>query len=132
MVVGNPGSQSVVKVARLSAEAIVEGLANVKDEFFKVYQLGFNLIPTPKLADSDLADSVLFGQQIVFTGSMTSGSRSEMEKHAKSLGAKVGKSVSGNTTYLITGEKVGANKINAAKDKGVTVLTESEYLAMIS
>ncbi|CAI8237643.1 MAG: DNA ligase [Glaciecola sp. HTCC2999] len=118
--------------AQLSAEAIVEGLANVKDEFFKVYQLGFNLIPTPKLADSDLADSVLFGQQIVFTGSMTSGSRSEMEKHAKSLGAKVGKSVSGNTTYLITGEKVGANKINAAKDKGVTVLTESEYLAMIS
>ncbi len=117
--------------AQLSAEAIVEGLANVKTEFFKVYELGFNLIVTPKLSESDLADTVLFGKQVVFTGSMTSGSRSDMEKHAKTLGAKVGKSVSGNTTYLITGDKVGANKINAAREKGVTVLTELEYLAMI-
>ena len=117
--------------AQLSAEAIVEGLANVKTEFFKVYELGFNLIVTPKLSESDLADTVLFGKQVVFTGSMTSGSRSDMEKHAKTLGAKVGKSVSGKTTYLITGDKVGANKINAARDKGVTVLTELEYLAMI-
>jgi DNA ligase (NAD+) len=62
---------------------------------------------------------------------MASGSRSDMEKHAKSLGAKVGKSVSGNTTYLITGDKVGANKIKAAQDKGVTVLSEAEYLAML-
>ena len=117
--------------AQVSAEAIVEGLANVKEEFFKVYALGFNLTQTPKLSDSDLADSVLFGKQVVFTGSMASGSRSDMEKHAKSLGAKVGKSVSGNTTYLITGDKVGANKIKAAQDKGVTVLSEAEYLAML-
>lgn len=117
--------------AQVSAEAIVEGLENVKKEFFKVYELGFNLTQTPKISDSDLADSVLFGKQVVFTGSMASGSRPDMEKHAKSLGAKVGKSVSGNTTYLITGDKVGANKIKAAQDKGVTVLSEAEYLAML-
>lgn len=118
--------------AEVSAEAIVEGLENVKEEFFNVYELGFNLTQTPKLSDSDLAGSVLFGKQVVFTGSMSSGSRPDMEKHAKSLGAKVGKSVSGNTTYLITGDKVGANKIKAAQDKGVTVLSEAEYLAMLA
>ena len=118
--------------AQVSAEAIFEGLEKVKEEFFKVYSLGFNLAITEKLSDKSEGSSVLFGKQVVFTGSMTSGSRGDMEKHAKSLGAKVGKSVSGKTTYLITGEKVGVNKINAAKGKGVTVLTEAEYLSLIA
>ncbi len=118
--------------AQLSAEAIVEGLANIKSEFFKVYQLGFNLssskIDTHATGElSPLADKV-----IVFTGSMQQGSRADMEKQAKTLGAKVAKSVSGKTSYLVTGEKVGANKINAATEKGVTVLTEQAYLELIS
>jgi DNA ligase (NAD+) len=55
-----------------------------------------------------------------------------MEKQAKLLGAKVGKSVSGKTHFLVTGERVGENKINAAKDKGVRVISEAEYLELIA
>ena len=55
-----------------------------------------------------------------------------MEKHAKALGAKVANSVTGKTTYLVTGEKVGETKINAAREKGVKVLTELEYLNLIN
>ena len=117
--------------AQTSAEAIVEGLANVKDEFFKVYELGFNLTSTPKASDKEGIDSPIAGAVVVFTGSMQQGSRSEMEKQAKLLGAKVAKSVTGKTTYLVTGEKVGETKINAAKEKGVTVLTEQAYLDLI-
>ena len=117
--------------AQLSAEAIVEGLANVKEEFFKVYQLGFNLSITPKLSERENSDSPIAGAVVVFTGSMQQGSRNDMEKHAKSLGAKVAKSVTGNTKYLVAGDKVGETKINAARDKGVTVLTEQEYLNLI-
>jgi|TARA_R110002060_G_scaffold77607_2_gene89287 DNA ligase (NAD+) len=117
--------------AAQSAEAIVEGLSNIKEEFFKVYNLGFNLSITPKASDLNDGDSPLAGKLVVFTGSMTQGSRGDMEKQAKALGAKVGKSVSGKTDYLVTGEKVGENKINAAKDKGVKVISEEEYLILI-
>ncbi|WP_404396801.1 BRCT domain-containing protein [Idiomarina loihiensis] len=117
--------------AKLSAEAIVEGLANVKKEFFKVYKLGFNLSITPKLSERENVDSPIAGAVVVFTGSMQQGSRDDMEKHAKSLGAKVAKSVTGNTKYLVAGDKVGETKINAARDKGVTVLSEQEYLNLI-
>ncbi|WP_448246388.1 helix-hairpin-helix domain-containing protein [Thalassotalea agariperforans] len=117
--------------ALLSAEAIVEGLANVRSEFFKVYELGFNLTITPKQADMANNDSPIAGKLVVFTGAMTQGSRGDMEKQAKLLGAKVGKSVSGKTDLLVTGEKVGENKINAARDKGVKVISEAEYLALI-
>lgn len=127
--------EDMVKIdgfAQLSAEAIVEGLANVREEFFKVYNLGFNLSVTPKESDRENSDSPIVGAVVVFTGSMQQGSRGDMEKQAKALGAKVAKSVTGKTTYLVTGEKVGETKISAAKDKGVTVLTEQEYLDLIS
>ena len=117
--------------AQLSAEAIVEGLANVKDEFFKVYDLGFHLTLTEKASDRESSDSPIAGAVVVFTGAMQQGSRSDMEKQAKLLGAKVAKSVTGKTTYLVTGEKVGETKINAARDKGVSVLTEQAYLNLI-
>lgn len=126
--------EDMVKIdgfAQLSAEAIVEGLANVREEFFKVYNLGFNLSVTPKESDRENLDSPIAGAVVVFTGSMQQGSRDDMEKNAKALGAKVAKSVTGKTTYLVTGDKVGETKINAARDKGVKVLTEQEYLNLI-
>lgn len=120
--------------AELSAQAIVEGLSNIKEEFFNVYKLGFNLVITPKESETilDANDiSPIQGKILVFTGTMEQGSRGDMEKQAKALGAKVAKSVTGKTTFLITGNKVGENKINAAKSKGVSVLSEAEYLSMI-
>lgn len=117
--------------AQQSAEAIVEGLKNVREEFFKVYGLGFSLAITAKQSEQSDSDSPIAGKLVVFTGSMTQGSRGDMEKQAKLLGAKIGKSVSGKTNFLVTGEKVGENKINAAKDKGVKVISESDYLNLI-
>ena len=131
----NLSADDMVKIdgfAQISAEAIVAGLANIKEEFFKVYELGFNLAITPKASEIGAVDSPIANTVVVFTGAMQQGSRSDMEKQAKSLGAKVAKSVTGKTTYLVTGEKVGETKINAAKEKGVTVLTEQEYLDLIS
>ncbi|WP_417310923.1 BRCT domain-containing protein [Devosia sp.] len=117
--------------AQISSESIVEGLYNIKDEFFKVYELGFNLSETPKLQDNKVSISPITGSVIVFTGTMRHGSRGDMEKQAKSLGAKVAKSVSGKTDYLVTGDKVGEAKISSAREKGVKVISENEYIELI-
>jgi len=117
--------------AEITAKAIADGLKNIREDFFKIYNLNFNLIKTIK-ADQQLSYNPISGKQIVFTGSMVQGSRKDMEKQAKNLGAKVGKSVTSKTHFLVTGEKVGANKINAAKDKGVQVISEADYLNLIN
>ncbi|MCZ4310550.1 BRCT domain-containing protein [Vibrio atlanticus] len=127
-------AESIAKLdgfATVSAEAIVEGLANIKEEFLKVYGLGFNLSLTTKHSEQEDSSSPIAGATIVFTGTMLQGKRGDMEKHAKSLGAKVGKSVTSKTTYLVAGEKVGETKINGARDKGVEVISEQEYLDLI-
>jgi len=55
-----------------------------------------------------------------------------MSKEAKRLGAKVASSVTGKTDFLVTGTDVGAAKIAAATEKGVRVISEEEYLALLS
>ena len=117
--------------AEITAKAIYDGLNSIKGDFFKIYELGFNLKGTLEKS-SQIIDNPISGKLIVFTGSMEHGSRKDMEKQAKELGAQIGKSVTSKTSILVTGLKVGTTKINAAKEKGIEVLTEEEYIVLLS
>lgn len=112
--------------AETSAKVICEGLKDVRSEFLKVYSLGFRLSQT-KQSKEQLSGLQLDGIQVVFSGTMKAASRSEMESNAKNLGAKVGKSVSRKTDFLVVGDSVGEKKVTDAKSKGVKVLSEEEY-----
>ena len=115
-----------------TSAAVVECLAKIKVDFMQIYQLGFNLIQTPFIAEQHQAISPITGKTIVFTGTMLHGKRDDMSKEAKRLGAKVGASVTGKTDFLVTGSDVGAAKIAAATEKGVQVISEEEYLGLLS
>ena len=115
-----------------SAQAICSGLMLIKELFDELYGLGFTLEPTALLSDKVTGTaSPVLGKVLVFTGSMESGSRPEMEKEAKLLGAVVGKTITGKTDILVTGKKVGASKMDKAKKLGVTVLDEEGYRKML-
>ncbi len=119
--------------AEKTSEAVVLCLKNIQQDFSRIYQLGFNLLRTPLVADQADAtnQSPIFNKVVVFTGAMKRAKRDEMKEEAKRAGAKVGSSVTGKTDYLVAGEKVGEAKINAAKEKGVAVLSEDEYFALL-
>lgn len=120
--------------AQRTAEIVVRELARIVPLFNQLFKLNFNLAFTPLISELQDAGelSPIAGKLLVFTGTMTQGSRSEMQANAKKMGAKVGSSVSGKTDYLITGEKVGISKLNSAQAKGVKILTEQQYLALIA
>jgi DNA ligase (NAD+) len=117
--------------AEKTSAAVVESLAMIKDEFMKIYQLGFNLIQTPLISGQQELTSPIAGLTIVFTGTMVHGKRDDMIKEAKRLGAKVGSSVTGKTDLLVTGTDVGVTKLNAAKENGIRVINEEEYIALL-
>lgn len=115
-----------------TAAAVVECLAKIKIDFQQIYQLGFNLITTPLLSEQQQNTSPIAGKIIVFTGTMIHGKRDAMAQQAKRLGAKVASSVTGKTDFLVTGKDVGAAKIAAATEKGVQVISEEAYLALLA
>ena len=117
--------------AELTAETITKGLNNCRPEIKHMLDLGFNLILTPTIEGESFGDHPLVGKGIVFTGKMEKGSREEMEEEARRLGARIQKTVSGKTAYLVCGEKVGARKTEKARHLGVTVLSEGEYLEIL-
>ena len=62
---------------------------------------------------------------------LTSASRASTKATAERLGAKAAGSVSKKTDYVVAGPGAGS-KLAEAKKHGVTVLTEDEWLKLIS
>jgi len=121
---------SIEGFAEKTAAVITEGFANIKPLFDKLMALGFNIQTSQRKTED--ASHPLAGKSLVFTGTLHSGTRDELSKQAKAKGAKVGSSVSSKTDYLVAGDNVGANKLNAARDKGVTVISEQEFLQLLN
>jgi DNA ligase (NAD+) len=76
------------------------------------------------------ADLPLAGQTIVVTGTLQKLQRDEIERLIVRLGGKASGSVSKKTTFVVAGEKAGS-KLDKAKELGVRVLTEQEFLDKI-
>ncbi len=76
--------------------------------------------------------NLLEGKTFLFTGSLTQFTRDEAQKLVEQNGGKNISAVSKNLNYLIAGEKAGS-KLKKAEALGtVQVLTENEFLAMIT
>jgi len=82
-----------------------------------------------KSADGKNKGNIFLGRTIAVTGKLESFTRDSINATIESLGARAGNSVSKNTDYLICGEKSGS-KLDKAREFGVKVITEHQFLSM--
>ena len=72
----------------------------------------------------------LGGKTFVLTGSLESFSRQEAKERIRMAGGNVSESVSGKTDYVVIGKDPGS-KFDKAKELGIKVLNEKEFLKLI-
>ena len=84
---------------------------------------------SPQPLEARATSSPVAGKSVVFTGTLTSLTRSEAKAQAERLGAKVAGSVSKNTDYVVAGADSGS-KLTKARELGVKILDEDEWLEL--
>lgn len=76
--------------------------------------------------------NILGGQSIVVTGSFEKPyNRKKLEELVILNGAKLVKSVSKKTSFIVAGSKPGPDKIKLANQLGIRIITSEEFLKMI-
>lgn len=73
----------------------------------------------------------LEGVSFVFTGSMKNLDRDTAQSMVRARGGDVSSSVSKRTSYVVAGEEAGS-KLDKARDLGVKILSEDEFLKLVS
>ncbi|ADC73181.1 DNA ligase (NAD(+)) (plasmid) [Thioalkalivibrio sp. K90mix] len=121
----------------ITSASIAEQLQEQRERIEAMIRLGFNLERTPLAGEGAAAEGPLAGQSIVFTGTLTLGSRGELEEQARGLGATIQSGVNSKTTILVCGEKAGSKrkKAEAINEKAgkeqVRILDEAAWAAQM-
>ncbi len=78
------------------------------------------------------ASAILDGKVLVVSGTFETFSRDEIKELIERNGGKVGSSVSSKTDYLIAGANMGPAKLKTASNLGVRMISENEFIKLIS
>jgi DNA ligase (NAD+) len=81
-------------------------------------------------AEKPAKRTAVASKTVVFTGTLEKMTRDEAKAMAERLGAKVAGSVSKKTDYVVAGPGAGS-KLGKAKELGVNVLSEDEWLKLV-
>lgn len=77
-----------------------------------------------------ISDTRFSGMTFVLTGALSKFSREEATEKIELFGGKASGSVSKKTTYVVVGENAGS-KERKARELGIPILSEDDFLAMI-
>lgn len=100
--------------------------SNISAQIDQLLALGVS----PQSEQAANTNSPIAGKTIVVTGTLPTLGRREAETLIEQNGAKAAGSVSKKTDYVLYGESAGS-KLDKARELGVPLLTESEFLTLI-
>ncbi|MDO8579943.1 MAG: NAD-dependent DNA ligase LigA [Candidatus Omnitrophota bacterium] len=119
---------AIPEIGPTIADSVVSFFKNsaTKKEILKLKQAGVN----SQEATIAVNQGALSGKKFVFTGELTSLTRSQASALVRELGGEIVSSVSKHTDYVVVGQSPGS-KHQQALDLGVTILNEQQFQEMI-
>ena len=115
-------------VGEITAQTIYEFFRQEQtiDLISKLKDAGVNM----EVTEETITDSRFEGKTFVLTGSLEHYSRDQASEIIEKLGGKTSSSVSKKTDYVLAGEEAGS-KLTKARELGVTIISEEEFVQMI-
>ena len=122
----------VDEIGERIAQSVVEFFENQANKIIidRLRNYGIQLEIIEKI--NPFATEKLLGKTFVVSGVFDKFSRDDLKKAIEDNGGKVGSSISAKTNYVIAGENMGPAKFEKANQLKVTIITEDEFIIMIS
>ena len=119
---------SIQEIGPEIADSILSYFSNEENISFinHLFEAGITIEEMP-LEKAPLKEHPFSGKSFVLTGILSALTRSEAKKFIEEKKGKVSTSISTKTDYLVSGKSPGS-KLAKAKDLGVTILSEEEFL----
>jgi len=117
----------VQDVGAVTAQSIADWFAmdQSRSMIEKLRSKGVNMTCQIQVTDDRFA-----GMTFVLTGALTKFTRDQATEQIERFGGKASGSVSKKTSYVVVGENAGS-KERKARELGITILSEDEFLSMI-
>ncbi|MDR0587086.1 MAG: NAD-dependent DNA ligase LigA [Treponema sp.] len=116
-------------IGDITAETIVQGLKDAKEEMDRVLSSGVISIAPPPPEETQK----LRGLSFCFTGELKTMKRSAAEEKIKALGASAKSSVVKGLSYLVTNDtESGSAKNKKARELGIPIINEEQFLALLA
>lgn len=125
---------STPDIGAVIAQSVVDFFSNERNVALlsRLRTLGVRL----ELADDErpqvVEGSPIAEKSFVISGKFVHHSRDEYRAMIERLGGRMNTSISTRTDYVLAGDKMGPSKLAKATELGVTILTEDEFLHLIS
>ena len=118
---------AVPDIGEITAQSIYEWFRQDQSRHLirRLREAGLNFESKRVITDTRLA-----GKTVVLTGTLSRFTREEATEKIELLGGKASGSVSRKTSFVVAGENAGS-KERKARELGIPVLTEDEFLEMI-
>jgi len=95
-----------------------------------LFELNKNLLITNVIPIND--DGLLKNKTFMLTGKLDGISRAEAKSLIEKNSGKIISNVNKKLNYLITGEKPTAKKVNTAKELGIQIINQQEWIKMLN
>ena len=122
----------VDEIGERIAQSVMDFFANQENrhiiERLKGYGVQLEAVALPDTTVSN----ILAGRIVVVSGVFEKFSRDELKKAIEDNGGKVGSSISSKTHYVVAGDNMGPAKLEKANQLGVKIITEDDFIDLIS
>lgn len=125
---GTDDIQSIDGIGKATAESLYSYLHDMEN--MKVLDKLKSAGVMMEAAVEEETGSDFEGEMVVLTGKLSSMGRREAGDLIKSQGGSVQSSITNHTTLVVAGEDAGS-KLDKAREKGIPVLSEEEFLARL-